>query len=140
MSIECSYGFGCDTNLDFEATIKQIQALLEEKGFQIYTRLNVHDIIGDSCDDKFGRYLIIGACNPEFAQQLFAADQNIGLLMPCNIIIYEKLTGGCRVMIKDPVHIMDIIKSPLAIATAINVKCRMEELIEELENKAGTQS
>lgn len=132
MPVECSYGFGCDVDSAFEVTIEKTQSLLKEKGFQIYTNLNVHDIIGSSGQDKFGRYIIIGACNPEFARELFTEDPNIGLLMPCNIVIYELKTGGCRVMIKDPVHIMDMIKSPIAIATAINVKCRMEEVIEEL--------
>lgn len=132
MSVECSYGFGCDVDSSFEETVEKIKSLLGDKGFQVYTNLNVHDIIGACDNDKFGRYLIIGACNPEFARELFTADPNIGLLMPCNIVIYELNSGGCRVMIKDPVHIMDIIKSPHAIATAINVKCRMEEIVEEL--------
>lgn len=136
MPIECSYGFGCDVESGFDVTVEKTQSLLKEKGFQVYTNLNVHDIIDATSHDKFGRYLIIGACNPEFARELFTADPNIGLLMPCNIIIYELKSGGCRVMIKDPVHIMDIIKSPVAIATAINVKCRMEEIIEELNPNA----
>lgn len=132
MTAECSYGFGCDVDSGFEETIEKAESLLLEKGFQVYTRLNVHDILAPSSNNHFGRYLIIGACNPEFARQLFTEDPNIGLLMPCNIAIYELKSGGCRVMIKDPIHIMDIIKSPIAISTAMNVKCRMEEVIEEL--------
>ena len=88
--------------------------------------------MGEAKHDKFGSDIIIGACKPEFARQLFNADPNIGLLMPCNIIIYERHTGGCRVMVKDPIRIMDMISSPVAIETAINVKCLMEELIEDL--------
>jgi uncharacterized protein (DUF302 family) len=133
MSTDCSYGFGCDLNLNFDEATVKVQELLDEKGFRVYTRLNVDEIIGDCCQDKFGRYVILGACNSEFAQQLFMADPNIGLLMPCNIIIYETQSGGCRVMIKDLVHIMDMIKSPIAVATSINVKCLMEEIIEELK-------
>jgi uncharacterized protein (DUF302 family) len=132
MPTDCSYGFGCDVDFGFDETIEKVQQLLEEKGFQIYTQLNLHEIVGDSCKNKFDRYIIIGACNPEFAQQLFTADPNIGLLMPCNIVIYEALAGGCRVMVKDPALIMDVIKSPHAIETSINVKCLMEELVEEL--------
>jgi uncharacterized protein (DUF302 family) len=132
MSTDCSYGFGCDVDFGFDEVIEKVQQLLEEKGFQIYTRLNLHDIVGSGGHDKFGRYIIIGACNPEFAQQLFTADPNIGLLMPCNIIIYELNSGGCRVMVKDPVRIMDMISSPVAIETSINVRCLMEEIVEEL--------
>lgn len=132
MPTDCSYGFGCDVDFGFDETIEKVQQLLEEKGFQIYTQLNLHEIVGDSCKNKFDRYIIIGACNPEFAKQLFMADPNIGLLMPCNIVIYEVPAGGCRVMVKDPALIMDVIKSPHAIETSINVKCLMEELVEEL--------
>lgn len=132
MPADCSYGFGCEVDLGFDEAITKVQELLEEKGFQVHTRLNLHEILGDTGHDKFGRYIILGACNPEFAGQLFKADPNIGLLMPCNIIIYELPSGGCKVMIKDPARIMDMISSPVAIETSINVKCLMEEIIEEL--------
>ena len=132
MSTDCNYGFGCEVSTRFEETIEHVEQRLQEKGFQIYTRLNLHEIVGRADHDKFGRYIIIGACNPEFAQQLFNADPNIGLLMPCNIIIYELHSGGCKIMIKDPARIMDMISSPVTIETSINVKCLMEEIIEEL--------
>lgn len=135
MSVDCKYGFGCDVALAFDEANAKVQQLLEEKGFQIYTRLNLHEIIGGAMHEKFGRYIIIGACNPEFARQLFNADPNIGLLMPCNIVIYELHSGGCRVMVKDPARIMDMISSPVAIETSINVKCLMEEIIEELSKQ-----
>ena len=133
MPVDCSYGFGCEVGFGFDEAIEKVQQLLKEKGFQIYTRLNLHEIVGDAEHDKFGRYIIIGACNAEFARQLFNADPNIGLLMPCNIVIYELPSGGCKVMIKDPARVMDMISSPIAIETSINVKCLMEEIIEELQ-------
>lgn len=132
MSVNCKYGFGCDVSLSFEESIAKVEQLLKEKGFQIYTRLNLLEVMEDPKHDKFGSYIIIGACNPEFARQLFNADPNIGLLMPCNIIIYELPGGGCKVMVKDPARIMDMISNPVAIETAINVKILMEEIIEEL--------
>jgi uncharacterized protein (DUF302 family) len=88
-STECSYGFGCNVSSGFEEAINKVKVPLKEEGFQIYTRLNLHERVGSSAHDKFGRYILIGACNPEFAQQPFYADPNIGLLMPCNIGIYE---------------------------------------------------
>ena len=134
MSVDCKYGFGCDVKVSFDDAKMKMEQLLKEKGFQVYTQLNLHEIVGTRCQDRFGRYVILGACNPDFAAQLFMSDPNIGLLMPCNIIIYEHQKGGCRIMIKDPVHIMDMITSPTAIETSINVKYLMEEIIEELSN------
>ncbi|MCK4508613.1 MAG: DUF302 domain-containing protein [Desulfuromonadales bacterium] len=133
MPVDCSYGFGCEVGFGFDEAIEKVQQLLTEKGFQIYTRLNLHEIVGETEHDKFGRYIIIGACNAEFARQLFNADPDIGLLMPCNIIIYELHSGGCKVMIKDPARVMDMITSPVAIETSIHVKCLMEEIIEDLQ-------
>lgn len=133
MPTDCSYGFGCEVDTGFEETLEKVEQRLQEKGFQIYTRLNLHEIVGSAAHDKFGRYIIIGACNPEFAQLLFNADPNIGLLMPCNIVIYEYHSGGCKVMIKDPARIMDMITNPVAIETSINVKSLMEEIVEELK-------
>ena len=132
MSVNCNYGFGCSVDFSFEGTIEKIEQLLDERGFRVHTQLKLHDIVGDDADCSFGRYIILGACNPEFAQQLFKADPNIGLLMPCNIVVYELQSGGCRVMIKDPARIMDMISSPLAIEASINVKALLEEVIEEL--------
>ena len=133
MATDCCYGFGCDVDFGFDEALEKVERLLTKKGFKIYTRLNLHEITGSATHDKFGRYIIIGACNPDFAQQLFKADPNIGLLMPCNIVIYELHSGGCKVMVKDPARIMDMISSPIAIETSINVKCLMEEIIEELD-------
>ena len=72
--------------------------------------------------EQFGRYVILGACNPQFAKDLFNADVNIGLLIPCNIVVYERPEGGCKVMVKDPARIMDLIDSPYTIQTAIEIK------------------
>ncbi len=132
MSVNCNYGFGCSVDFSFEGTIEKVQQLLAERGFQIHTELKLHDIIGNNSDCPFGRYVIFGACNREFAQQLFRADPNIGLLMPCNIVVYELQSGGCRVMIKDPARIMDMISSPVAIEASIHVKALLEEVIEAL--------
>ncbi len=132
MSTECKYGFGCRVDLSFDRAVERVERLLVQKGFKVYTRLNLHEIIENETSEKFDRYIIIGACNPDVAQKLFEADPNIGLLMPCNVVIYELRTGGCKVMIKDPARIMDMISNPIAIEASINVKVLMEEIIEEL--------
>ena len=132
MSQNCNYGFGTEIKVDFKATLEKMEGLLQKHGFKIFTRLNLKDIVGDSEITDFGEYLILGACNAEFAKELFTADPNIGMLMPCNIIVYELDSQITRVMIKDPLRIMDLIDSPAAIAAAIKVKEQLEQVIEEL--------
>ena len=89
MSQDCRYGFGKEIPAEFEEALSKVEALLHKHGFQIYTRLNLKDIIGESKIDNLGKYTILGACNVEFAKELFSADPDIGMLMPCNIIVYE---------------------------------------------------
>ena len=132
MSGTCRYGFGTEVTLGFDAAVEKVEALLNTHGFRVWTRLNVDEVMCSDMSDAFGRYVILGACNPDFAKMIFKADPNIGLLMPCNIIVYELPTGGCKVMIKDPLRIMDVLDVPEAIEAAINIKAQMEEIIEEL--------
>lgn len=133
MSQNCKYGFGTEITVKFEAAIEKMEALLHKHGFRIYTRLSLKDIVGDSGIGSLGKYMILGACNSEFAKELFSADPDIGMLMPCNIIVYELDSQKCRIMIKDPLRIMDLIDSPIAIAAAMKVKDQMEEIIDELK-------
>jgi len=132
MPPNCNYGFGANFSIGYEDAVSKVEQLLEIHGFKVYTRLNLQEIIGDSLHDKVGRYVILGACNPEFAKELFMADPDIGLLLPCNIIIYESQKGACRIMVKDPARIMDLISNPVAIQAAIKVKEKLEQIIEDL--------
>jgi uncharacterized protein (DUF302 family) len=132
MAAACNYGFGANFSIGYQDALARVEQLLAVHGFKIYTRLNLQEIVGDSLRDKMGRYVILGACNPEFAKELFEADPDIGLQIPCNIVIYERRNGQCRIMIKDPARIMDLISSPVAIQAAIRVKEQLEQVIEDL--------
>lgn len=132
MAKECSYGFGTDVFTDFAQTLADVERLLADQGFTIHTRLDVEEILSGVKHEQFGRYVILGACNPQFAKDLFNSDVNIGLLIPCNIVVYEHREGGCRVMIKDPARIMDLIDNPYTIQAAIEVKEKLELVVEEL--------
>lgn len=93
MTKTCRYGFGTKVPLGFDLTVNKVEEMLNRRGFQITTRLRMDDILNVDRSESFGRYLIFGACNPHFARPLFNADPNIGLMMPCNLIIYELQEG-----------------------------------------------
>lgn len=135
MSDDCSYGFGCTLDLGFDDAVSKVEKQLEKRGFRILTHLRLCDLLSEQARQNFGRYVILGACNREFAGRLFNADLNIGLLMPCNIVVYELQGGGCKVMVKDPLNIMDLVKSPRAIEAIIQVKEQLEEFVEALQEK-----
>lgn len=132
MSDRCRYGFGADVACDFAATTERLEGLLKERGFRITTRLRMDDVLDTDISESFGRYVILGTCNPEYATALFRADPDIGLMMPCSLVVYELKTGGCRVMVKDPARVMDLIDNPLAIEASMKIKEQLEDVIEKL--------
>lgn len=128
----CRYGFGKKVSSTYHETLIRVEKALNAHGFGVYSRINVMDLFGEDEENLFKRYVIIGGCHPEFARQAFAADPNVGLLLPCNIIVYETGDGEVFVMAKDPVHMMDFLQAPEAIAAASRIKCEVEQLINEL--------
>jgi uncharacterized protein (DUF302 family) len=135
MTHTCKYGFGTEIPLRFEEAIDKMEALLQKRGFKVHTKLNLKDIVEGAAIGSLGQYVILGACNAEFARELFSADPDIGMLMPCNIIVYELNREKSRIMVKDPLRIMDLIDNPLAISAAMKVHKQMEEIIDELKNE-----
>jgi len=133
MSNPYRYGFGVKVAFGFDLVIEKIELFLDRRGFKVTTRLRMDDVLNYQLTASFGRYIILGVCNPEFARALFDADPNIGLLMPCNLIVYELENGGCQVMVKDPARIMDLMDDPVAIEAAIKIKEELEGVVEELD-------
>lgn len=138
MQQDCAYGFGTTVAAPYQEAVAEVEKLLDRHGFTVYTRMDLEEIVGPDLSDSFDRYRILGACNPEFAKILFRTDPDIGLLMPCNIVIYELRGGGCRVMVKDPARIMDMIKNPATIEAAMRVRQELEDLIAELAGQSAS--
>jgi uncharacterized protein (DUF302 family) len=130
--VDCRYGFGKQVDSTYHETLIRVEKVLNAHGFGVYSRINMGDVFSEGEKVPYRHYIILGACHPNFARQAFAADPNIGLLLPCNIIIYETLDGEVFVMAKDPVHMMDLLNAPAAIEAASKVRCEIEALIDEL--------
>jgi len=85
-----NYGFIKKLNLSFDGALKKVEDELKKGGFGIITKIDVKDKFKEKLDIDFTRYQILGACNPEMAHKAILAEFNVGLLLPCNVIIYEK--------------------------------------------------
>lgn len=84
------YGYKKQINISFEETISKTKEELSKEGFGVLTEIDVKATLKKKLDVDFDKYIILGACNPEFAYKALQTERDIGLLLPCNIIIYEK--------------------------------------------------
>ena len=84
------YGFAKTIDIAYEAAVSKVTEELKKEGFGVLTTIDVKDTLKKKLDVDFTRYVILGACNPPFAYQALQVEEEIGLLLPCNVIVYEK--------------------------------------------------
>lgn len=132
MDCRCSYGFGRSVGLDCATVLERLRRGLERRGFGILFQLEVGDLWRGKGMEE-GRYVILGACNPQAASRAFSADRNIGLVLPCHLAIYEEGEGRTRIMAADPASFMDLLKRPAAVEMAIEMKDQLEAVLEDLK-------
>lgn len=102
-NISRSYGF--ERRLDhatFEEAIEQVTGALKREGFGVLTQIDVKETLKKKLDVDFRRYVILGACNPVLAHKALTVEPQIGLLLPCNVVVQEEREGGILVSIADP--------------------------------------
>lgn len=85
-----NYGITKTIELSYEEAIEKVTEELKKEGFGVLTTIDVKETLKKKLDVDFQKYIILGACNPPFAYEALKAEMQIGLLMPCNVIIYEK--------------------------------------------------
>lgn len=96
-----SYAYVKNVKSDFGGAVQAVTAALKEQGFGVLTEIDVRDTLKKKLDLDFRPYKILGACNPTLASQALAHDPEIGLLLPCNVVVQET-AEGVRVSIADP--------------------------------------
>jgi uncharacterized protein (DUF302 family) len=84
------YCYKREVNLPYETAVQKVTAELKKEGFGVPSQINVRALLKEKLNVDFDNYVILGACNPPFAYQALQAEPDIGLMMPCNVIVYEK--------------------------------------------------
>ncbi|MEZ4238806.1 MAG: DUF302 domain-containing protein [Myxococcota bacterium] len=100
--MDTTYGFGRDLDAPVEDAVARITAALKEQGFGILTRIDAHRVLAEKIGADIPPYVILGACNPKLAHQAITNEGQVGLLLPCNVLVQANPSGGSTVSIADP--------------------------------------
>ena len=118
-----NYGFTKELNLNYETVIAQAREALKKEGFGILTEIDVQEKMKEKLGIDFRKYIILGACNPSNAHKAILAEENIGLMLPCNVIVYEK----------DGKTTLSFIRPTVAMQMVDNAE--LQKISEEVEGK-----
>ncbi len=119
--------------LDIDAADARVREELQEEGFGILTEIDVRATLKKKLDVDFRPYRILGACNPPLAHQALSAETDIGLLLPCNVVVYEGDEEGTSVVsVMDPVDQLAVAGRDDLEPLARDVRARMERVLEAL--------
>lgn len=119
-------------NISFEEGIDRITASLKNEGFGILTEIDLKATLKKKLDVDFYNYKILGACNPGFAYKALQAEDKIGTMLPCNVIVQEKITGEIEVSAVDPMASMQAVENTSLGALAKEVRTKLENCINTL--------
>jgi len=126
-----SYYLAKTVDLPFDEAIERITAALAEQGFGILTEIDVRATLAKKLDVDFRPYRILGACNPPFAHRALQAEDKIGTMLPCNVIVQER-DGAVEVAAVDPVASMQAVGNPALADLARDVGERLRLALEAL--------
>ena len=122
------YGFSKKTVLSYEDAITKVTEELKKEGFGVLTTIDVQETMKKKLNLDVPKYVILGACNPPFAYEALRAEEELGLLLPCNLIVYEK-EGKTNVAAFDPVVMTQIVENSAILPIAQEMKARLARVI-----------
>jgi uncharacterized protein (DUF302 family) len=130
-----AYGFGLRMEVPFEEAMARTRAALKEQGFGVLTEIDVRQTLKEKLGTPFRRYVILGACNPPLAHRALEADLDIGLLLPCNVVLYEE-GNGTTIKIMDPQAALGMVANPAIAPIAAEARARLERVLSALQQPA----
>jgi uncharacterized protein (DUF302 family) len=126
-----NYGISKLVNLTYEEAINRVTEELKKEGFGVLTTIDVKETLKKKLGVDFDKYIILGACNPPFAYKALQAEYDLGLLLPCNVVVYER-DGKVFVSAFDPMVMTQIIDNPALKEIAQEVRKKLERVIQNV--------
>lgn len=134
--INSEYGFGRHLDLPYEAAVEAITGALQAEGFGILTEIDVQATLKKKLDADFRRYVILGACNPALAHRALSSEIEIGLLLPCNVVVYEEGEGSV-VSIADPVGMLTMSSNAALEPVAEEARARLRRALDNVTGQGA---
>jgi uncharacterized protein (DUF302 family) len=125
------YGFSKSVDMSYEKAIEKVTAELKKEGFGVLTFIDVKETLKQKINVDFKKYAILGACNPPIAHKALQEEEQLGLLLPCNVIVYEK-EGKTQVSIFDPMVMALIIENDNMKPIASEVQERLQRVLKAI--------
>jgi uncharacterized protein (DUF302 family) len=125
------YGFTKTVDEPFDRVVERTKQELQKEGFGVLTSIDLREKFKEKLGIDFRKYVILGACNPPFAHQAITIEENIGLMLPCNVIVYEK-DGKTAVSIIRPTVAMSMIQDEQLLEVARKVEQKLKRVFESI--------
>lgn len=130
------YGISTTVRLPYDQALERTREALGKEGFGVLTEIDVRATLKKKLDADFRRYIILGACNPPLAHKALSAELDIGLLLPCNIVVYEGDDPAQSVVAAlDPVAALSLTDNAAVEPLAAEVRARLERVLEDVTGK-----
>lgn len=123
------YGFSKKVDMSYENAVEKVTEELKKEGFGVLTSIDVKDTLKKKIDVDFKKYIILGACNPSLAHKALESEEELGLLLPCNVIVYEK-NDGTMVSFFDPMIMTHLIDNDKLKIIAEEVQSKLKRVYE----------
>lgn len=125
------YGFTKTVNMSFDLAVEKVTEELKKEGFGILTEIDVQETMKKKLNVDFKKYKILGACNPPIAYKALQAEEKLGLLLPCNVIVYEK-GNDCIVSVFNPMILTQITENKELLIIAEEIKLKLLNALERV--------
>jgi uncharacterized protein (DUF302 family) len=124
-----SYTLSESTSRPFDDAVERLREELRGEGFGVLCEIDVQATLREKLGVETGRYLILGACNPPLAHRALEAEPELGVLLPCNVVVYER-SGETRIAAVDPERMLSIVENDDVAPVAAEVKERLRAVVE----------
>jgi len=130
---ETSYGFGTTLrDVAFDDAVRRVTEALADEGFGVLTEIDVQATLKKKLDVDFRRYVILGACNPPLAKRALDNEPDIGLLLPCNVVVQEAAAGRVEVSVADPKAMFELVENTEIAPVAVEVEQRLRRVVSKI--------